>query len=117
MADKETEVQAAICDYLALRKHFFVRLNNIPGLYIDATGNKRFRKMGKYARPGLADILVIRSGQAAFIEVQREKGKPWEEQGDFGRDAILAGAMSLVARSIDDVQKIGLGTASTSYTH
>jgi hypothetical protein len=47
----EGEVQNAICEYLMLRRVFFVRLNNIPSFYIDRLGLKRFRKMGKYARP------------------------------------------------------------------
>jgi hypothetical protein len=76
----ETQIQTAICEYLALKNQFFIRLNNIPGLYIDRDGNKRFRRMGKFARPGLADILVIRDGQPVFIEVKSEKGKPSDEQ-------------------------------------
>jgi hypothetical protein len=50
-------------------------------------------------------ILVIRNGQPVFIEVKSEKGKPSQDQLDFGRDAILAGGMYVIARSIDDVQK------------
>jgi hypothetical protein len=104
----ETEIQSAICEYLTLRRLFFVRLNNIPGLYIDASGQKRFRKMGKYARVGLADILVVKDGHAIFLEVKSETGRPSKDQLDFGRDAIAAGAEYRVVRSVDDVQAVGL---------
>jgi hypothetical protein len=101
----ESEIQSAICDYLAARHLFFIRLNNIPGLYIDTGGTKRFRKMGKYARRGMADILVIKDGRPTFLEVKTEKAKPTKEQINFGSDAILAGASYFIVRSIDDVQK------------
>lgn len=104
----ETEIQSTICEYLTLRRLFFVRLNNIPGLYIDGGGQKRFRKMGKYARAGLADILVVKNGHAIFLEVKSETGRPSKDQLDFGRDAIAAGADFRIVRSIDDVQAAGL---------
>src|SRR5256885_69646 len=99
MAAKETEIQAAILDYLAMRGHFVIRLNNQP--IFDPT-RKIFRKLPKHTPKGLADILVIRKGQPVFVEVKSEKGKPSQDQLDFGRDAFLAGGMYLVARSIDD---------------
>jgi hypothetical protein len=40
----EAQIQRAICDYLALRRHFFYRNNNTP-IY-DAT-RKAFRAMPK----------------------------------------------------------------------
>jgi hypothetical protein len=103
----ESVIQSAICEYLALRHAFFIRLNNIPGLYMDATGQKRFRKMGKYARHGLADILVIKDGRPIFLEVKSEKGKPSPDQITFGTDAIKAGAAYHIVRSIQNVQTIG----------
>ncbi len=71
--ETETQIQAAICDYLTLRKVFFVRLNNIPALYRDGEGSLRVRKMGKYARPGPSDILVVKDGRAIFLGVKVEK--------------------------------------------
>jgi hypothetical protein len=89
---KETDVQSAICDYLTLRKVFFLRLNNIPAAFRDRTGALQFRKMGKYARPGLADILVVKDGRAIFLEVKAEKGRQSNDQIVFGSDVIMAGA-------------------------
>lgn len=72
----ESEVQAAICDYLAAKRIFFVRLNNIPGFFIGKDGRKQFRSLGKYARKGMSDILAIKNGRAIFIEVKREDVNP-----------------------------------------
>jgi hypothetical protein len=104
----ESVIQSAICEYLALRHVFFIRLNNIPGLYVDATGQKRFRKLGKYASAGMADILAIRDGMPVFLEVKSDKGKPSKDQTAFGTDAIYAGASYHIVRSVEDVQRIGL---------
>lgn len=100
----EGEVQNAICEYLTLKRVFFVRLNNIPAAFRDRTGTLQFRKMGKYARPGLADILVVKDGRPIFLEVKAAKGKQSPEQIDFGMDARAAGAAYHVVRSINDVQ-------------
>lgn len=104
----EGEAQAAICEYLERRKVFFIRLNNIPAVYRDKTGALQFRKLGKYARPGLSDLLIVKNGRPIFIEVKAEEGALSAEQHEFGRDAMLAGADYCVARGIDDVIKLGL---------
>lgn len=88
---RESDIQSAICEYLTLKRLFFVRLNNIPAAYRDNDGALRFRKVGKYARPDLADILVVKDGRAIFLEVKTETGKQSPEQKDFGRNAIAAG--------------------------
>ncbi|TQF26286.1 hypothetical protein UNPF46_34600 [Bradyrhizobium sp. UNPF46] len=105
---KETEIQSAICEYLTLSGVFFVRLNNIPALYRDRKGGLQFRKMGKYACLGLSDILVVKDGQAIFLEVKREDGKQSPEQIDFEAYVKRAGAQYHVVRSIDEVVKLNL---------
>ena len=99
----ESQVQAAICDYLAAKRIFFVRLNNIPSFFIGRDGTKQFGKLGKYAR-----VLAINGGRAIFIEVKREGGEPTKEQLELGKDAMLAGADFIIACSIDDLQRHGL---------
>jgi hypothetical protein len=37
-----------------------------PDCNVDGAGVKRLRPMGKYARRGLADILVVKEGRAIF---------------------------------------------------
>jgi hypothetical protein len=105
MAAKETEVQAAICDYLALKGYLFSRTNNAP---IYDTGRKAFRALPKYTRKGWPDICLIKGGKFYGIEVKSEVGRLSPEQEELGRDIIENGGMYVVARSIDDVQAAGL---------
>ena len=60
---KETDIQKAICDYLALKGYFFWRSNNTP--IFDAKRG-RMRAMPKYAMKGLPDICLI-SAAGEFI--------------------------------------------------
>jgi len=71
----EGEAQAAICDYLTLRRVFFFRCNNLPRTFFDGAGNRQFRRLPKYTPRGIADILAVKDGRAIFIEVKNEKGK------------------------------------------
>lgn len=102
---KETPIQSAICDYLALKRYFFWRQNTAPTF--DKAGGF-YRAMPKHSKKGVPDIIVIKAGQFIGIEVKTEKGKLSPEQVEFGSDCILNGGMYLVARSIDDVQAAGL---------
>lgn len=102
---KETDVQAAICDYLALKGYLFCCTNNQP---IYDTGRKTFRALPKYTRKGWPDICLIKNGKFYGIEVKSEVGRLSQEQEELGRDIILHGGMYVVARSIDDVQRAGL---------
>jgi hypothetical protein len=101
----ESGIQAAICDYLAMRRVFFFRCNNQP-IFDPKRGI--FRSLPKHTPKGLSDIIAVKNGKAYFIEVKREDGKLSAEQIEFGKDVILAGAEYVVARSIEDVQRLGL---------
>lgn len=101
----EGEAQAAILEYLALRGVFAIRLNNQP-IYDKSRGI--FRALPKHTPKGLSDILAVKDGRTYFIEVKGEKGQRSEDQHEFGRRAIMAGAEYVVARAIDDVQRLGL---------
>lgn len=97
----ETEAQAAICDYLALRHLFFWRNNNIP-VFSDG----QFRSMPKYARKGIPDIILIKGGKFIGLEVKAPKGVLSDSQKEFAKDIEANGGYYYVVRSIDDVQKI-----------
>lgn len=56
LLEKESDIQRAICDCLALKKHFFWRQNTTP--IFDPT-KKTFRKMPKYSLKGVPDIIVL----------------------------------------------------------
>jgi hypothetical protein len=100
---RESVIQAAILDYLAARKHFYWRQNNIP-IY---DGN-RYRSLPKHTPRGVPDIIVVKDGHAIFLEVKNADGKLTTDQKDFCTYARKAGATYELVRSIDDVQKLGL---------
>ncbi len=104
-APLERDIQSAICDYLAAKRHFFRRINNTP-IY-DPT-RKAFRAMPKYSGKGMSDILVIHVGRPYFLEVKRPGASQSTEQKAFQSEAEQAGALYAVVRSIDDVQQLGL---------
>jgi hypothetical protein len=100
-----SELVAALCDYLAMRGHFFWRSNNVP--VFDKAGGF-FRKLPKYTMKGLPDICVIRAGKFIGIEAKAGSGRLSPEQVEFGRLCVKNGGDYIVARSIDDVQGAGL---------
>lgn len=101
----ESEIQKSICDYLALRKVFFWRNNNVP-IY-DAT-HKLFRRMPQYTMKGIPDIIAVKQGQFIGLEVKRDKTYQSEHQKAFQGLVERAGGLYYVVRSIEDVQSIGL---------
>jgi hypothetical protein len=106
--ERESDIQASILDYLAARRHFAIRLNNIPAFNRNADGTITMRRLPKHALPGLADILVVHTGHPYFLEVKRKGTYQSPEQKEFERRAIEAGAFYAVVRSIDDVRMAGL---------
>jgi hypothetical protein len=106
--ERESQIQALICDYLAARRHFFFRANNIPGFNRNGDGSITMRRLPKHTPRGIADIIVIHVGRPYFLEVKRPKTYQSPEQKEFQRAAEAAGASYAVVRSIDDVQALGL---------
>lgn len=104
----EKEIQAAILDYLAARRHFAVRLNNIPPFNRNADGSIVMRRLPKHTPRGLADIIVVHIGRPFFLEVKRPGTYQSPDQKAFQAEAEAAGAHYAVVRSIDDVQALGL---------
>ena len=102
---KETDAQAAICDYLALRKHLFWRANNVP-VFDQARGG--YRALPKYTMHGLPDIMVIKDGFFIALEVKTEKGRQSEAQKKFARLCKEHGGEYYVVHNISEVQEIGL---------
>jgi len=107
LLEKESDIQSSIIDYLFLRKHFFVRLNNIPP--VQTVGGKMvFRRMPKGSRAGLPDIIVLWNGFPVFLEVKTEKGKLSENQIEFKNDCEKQGIEYHVVKSLKDVMNVGL---------
>jgi hypothetical protein len=101
----ESEIQWAICDYLALRKHFFYRTNNTP---IFDPNRKVFRAMPKHTPKGISDIFVLYGVRPYFLEVKRPGSYQTPEQREFQKRAEFARAICAVVRSIEEAQELGL---------
>ena len=73
--------------------------------FLDATGWFHFHILQRrYAYKGISDIIAIRDGQVAFIEVKSKKGKLSPEQIKFQADVTASGGLYIVARSYVDVE-------------
>ena len=105
MSLKETDVQAAICDYLALRNRFFWRSNYFPRF---DRSKAIFYKLPKYTPRGIPDIICIAGGTPYFLEVKKPGGKLSADQEEFCVRARTAGARYEVVHSIEEVRALGL---------
>jgi len=101
---KETEsgIQAAICEYLAYRRHFFFRCNNVPVFH-----EGRFRALPKHTPRGLPDIILIEHGRFVGLEVKTKEGRQSPDQKEFERASKEAGASYYVVHSVDEVHALG----------
>jgi len=89
----EFEIQRAILGYLKAKKIFAKRME-IRGLH----------KGRKNPATGCPDIIgVLPNGRALMIEVKTKKGKLSEEQEDWLHASADAGALVVIATSLDDV--------------
>lgn len=104
----EKDIQNAVCEYLALKKHFFWRQNNTPVSDM-RNGQRFFRAMPKYALKGVADIIVITDGGfAIFLEIKQPKAKQSIEQKEFQLNCVGLGAEYHIITSVDQLKEIGL---------
>lgn len=106
LKQKESEIQKAICDYLAYKNYFFWRSNNIP--VFDPGKNGGFRAMPKYSMKGIPDIIIVKNGTVIFLEVKTPVGVMSDSQLEFQKKCILEKVNYHVVKSIDDVMLIGL---------
>jgi len=93
---KETDVQRAILDYLALKRIFHYRNNS--GAFKRDDGH--FYRFGALGSP---DIVCVVNGQYVGIEVKAPGGKQSEHQKEFQRQLEAAGGRYIIVHSIDDV--------------
>lgn len=96
----ESYVMDAVCEYLARKKYTFWRQNN-GGVYDKSFGG--FRKMSKYSINGVSDLIVLKDGQAIFLELKSYKGEMSEDQLKFEEMVEKAGCKYYLIRSIDDI--------------
>jgi hypothetical protein len=68
--ERESDIQTSIYDYLAYRKVFFWRQNTAPTVNKSDDGWS-FRRLPKYARRGVPDIIVVQRGRFIGLEVKQ----------------------------------------------
>lgn len=97
----EHDIQNAIIQWFRLHK-WFVWRNNSGRI---AVGDGRYRRMIMLGTAGMPDVLAIKDGILAGVEVKRPKGKTTELQEMTLKELEEHGAWTLVAYSVDDVEK------------
>jgi len=105
MKQSESDIQYAICEYLAMRGYFFFRENNVA---VFDRKDGRFRAMPKYSMYGVSDILLLHDGTLYAIEVKTPRGRQSAHQKRFQEYVENNGGVYLLVTSIDDVQQAGL---------
>ena len=90
MTLKESEIQAQIRDYLRWNGWFVVKIHQSLGSY-----------------RGIADLYALRDGQHVWIEVKTDRGVQSEYQKKFQRDIEKHGGTYILARGIEDVERLG----------
>lgn len=99
--EKESDIIAAIMQYLAHRKVFFWRQNT--GAFTDARGH-----FYRFSVSGAPDIIVVKYGRCIGIEAKTRHGKQSEAQKTFQKQLEQAGGLYILARSVEDIQKRGI---------
>ena len=93
---KEKEIQKEILQWLTDNNIFHYRQNS--GVFFIG------KRMIRAGTPGVSDIVgVLNGGVAFFIEVKNWSGVLSENQRIFLKRAKEAGAITIVARSLEDV--------------
>lgn len=99
----ERDVQRAICDYLALSRIFFIRVNS--GFMLMGSGPRR--RAVKLAPAGTSDIIAFvpcgGTQRPLAIEVKTRYGTLSPDQARWLAERRLEGWTAIVARSVDDV--------------
>src|SRR3990167_5559335 len=100
---KESDIQKAILEYLQYLGVFAIRLNNIP---VPLSGGG-FRPVSRKGLPDLFGVIPSKKGFGIplFIEIKTPKGKLSESQEQFMAEADAAGALCLIAISVEFVEQ------------
>lgn len=103
----ESQLVTAICEYLELKRYFFWRQNNTA---IYDKGKMVFRRMPKYCKKGVPDIIIVSGGEFIGLEVKMPKKLLSKDQRKFKDDLEFIGGTKKYYKvtSIEDVQKLGL---------
>lgn len=98
----EAIIENQILEWLELNK--IIAWKNHSVAIFDPV-KKSFRKLSKWVRPGVSDILgILSDGRFLAIEVKSKTGKTSGVQSDFLSDITSSGGVAFVARSVEDVE-------------
>ena len=110
MSTPEQLIQNKVCEYLQKKGLFFFRTNNAPVFDRKLnSGYGGYRTQGKWAAPGLPDIILIdaeKYGMAVFLEIKTPKGKQSADQKLFEKRAHSNNAEYHIIQSLDDIKKL-----------
>lgn len=98
----EREIEKSILSWLAAKKIYAFKIKTV-GTF-DPTKNI-FRKPGKWYKSGVSDILGIFQGRPLAIEVKTKAGRLTENQKIFLQEWEENGGISILARSVKDVEE------------
>lgn len=105
----ETQLQRAICDYLAYQPDImFWRQNQSGSFYTGKDGKRKFRKPPTYAKNGVPDVIVVKDGRFIGLEVKTPKGRQSDAQKAFQEELEKNGGEYHIVRSVDDVVKLNI---------
>jgi hypothetical protein len=99
---KEKDIEKLILEWLNLQPGCRAWKNKSMGTYDAVRGCYRANH-SKFSEKGSSDILGIWQGKMLCIEVKSRRGTLRPEQKEFLETMNRLGAITLVARSLDDV--------------
>ena len=94
----EKQIQAAICEYLALRGIVFA--------VTDAAIVRTDRGARQRVTTGWFDVTACVGGRFVGIEVKTASGRVRASQAELHERVKKAGGLVIVARSVDDVMRV-----------
>lgn len=109
----EAQIEMQVCHLLRVKNFFFWR-SPTRGYFsgkvsTDASGRRvmvgNFRKdLNPYTKRGIPDILIVHRGRLFGFEIKTLKGRQSDEQKEFEREMVKAGAKYFLIRSLEDAE-------------
>jgi hypothetical protein len=102
---RESDVQSAILRALRIHPAVGAFWRQNTGAF--ALGEGKARRFVRFGPKGSPDIHgYLKDGRALYIEVKRPSGRVSDDQRAFIENAIKAGCVAFVARSVSEVWKV-----------
>jgi VRR-NUC domain len=95
---KEKDIQRTILDYLAAKRIFHRKINNV-GIFKQSTGSYIPSQS-----VGMPDIIAVVNGRIIGIEVKRPGGPQSPGQKQFQKELETAGGLYFLVHSVEELQ-------------